>query len=139
MGSQFQENFEQLTGPQLLDAYNAMAGTIGHRPRTCRFRSREEGIRLCRAIHKRVPVLPLASAGDNPKEVISDGRVIHLLVTSNPRREGTAAHGYFEKLVNGETVGQYLSKFQTDKERRDARQWLGYSRNQGYIKLGEPA
>jgi len=57
----------------------------------------------------------------------------------NPRREGSLSHDFFEEMVDGRTVGEYLDQFD-DSERRNASQWLSNSIAEGHItiKYGEP-
>jgi len=61
-----------------------------------------------------------------------EGAVIRVLVDDNPRRAGTDAHKYFAAMLGGVSVEKYLDKF---PDRRKARQWLGNTVRDGYVKL----
>lgn len=72
-----------------------------------------------------------------PHKVSQSGRmmdqsIIRVLVDSNPRRKGTDAYSYFTKMMGSPTVEKYLHNFQ---DRRKARQWLGNTIRDGYVKL----
>jgi len=53
---------------------------------------------------------------------------------ANPRREGTEARRYFDAMVGGPTVGEYLAKFPT-ADHRKAIQWLWNTCRDGYAEV----
>lgn len=128
------QDFTRLSGPELLDAYNSMAGIVGRRARLARFRSREEGVRRCTELSSRVPLVSLKGEDEADRRETEDRKIV-MLTTSNPRQEGTFAHRTFECLMQSNTVGEYLAMFEDGKARDDAKQWLNRTRNQGYLQL----
>lgn len=61
-------------------------------------------------------------------------QVIRVLSETNPRREGTDAHRYFEAMTGGPTVGEYLAKFPS-ADHRKALQWLWNTCRDGYVTV----
>jgi hypothetical protein len=55
----------------------------------------------------REPGVPRAPRGDSAALM---GKTIKVLEKKNPRREGTALHGLYEKLKDGETVAKYMER-----------------------------
>ena len=53
---------------------------------------------------------------------------------ANPRRDGTDAHKYFDAMVGGPTVGEYLAKFPA-ADHRKALQWLWNTCRDGYAEV----
>lgn len=59
-------------------------------------------------------------------------RVIKIVATENPRREGSQAHAHFEKMRGGITIREYLSRF-SEADQKVARQWLWNTVQDGYV------
>lgn len=132
-----EQDFSLLSGPELLDAYNSMAGVANRRPRTARFSSRAEGIRRCEELSRLVPMVALKGESPDQRRETED-RIIKMLADSNPRRVGTFAYRAFEAMMQSQTIGGYLALFADGQERLDAMQWLNKSRQQGYLRLLSP-
>lgn len=127
-------DFAAMTGAQLVDAYNSLAGLLNKPTRTSKFSDKEEGIARCREMQAQVEAMVPEPTAEPKKPRVSHSKVIRLLVSKNPRREGSDAHAHFEKMRGGITVGEYLAKF--DKAQRSvARRWLSNTVNDGFAKL----
>lgn len=64
----------------------------------------------------------------------ANDRKIKIKTRTNPRREKTAAHKYYDAMAKCKTVGEYLGKFK-GKNRRDALLWLNASTRQGHVEI----
>lgn len=62
-------------------------------------------------------------------------RVIHRVTLNNPRRPGSDAHKYYEEMVEGRTVQEYLDKF---PDKTKAAQWIWNTARDGHVELKEP-
>jgi hypothetical protein len=56
------------------------------------------------------------------------------VLCANPRRPGTDSHRFFEAMVGGPTVGEYVAKFKGDDQKKAAR-WLANTVNDGFAKI----
>ena len=116
-------NFDNLTGAELLDAYNTLCGLTGDPPRKAKFHDREQGIARCEALQAKLPQPPPTKAPpvvERPS-LARLAKRIRLQGGDNPHREGTRAHKYFEAMRGGPTIGEYLDKFE---DRDDANLYL---------------
>jgi hypothetical protein len=137
--------YSKMTGQQLLDAYNAMAG----KPRKSKFHTREDGVTACEqlwALQK--PVVEIkkdnggkAVAKDNGVKKKNNGGSaklalkITLVTKDNPRRDNTDAFRHFEAMRGDITVGDYLAKFKPE-DRRKAAQWLSNTVRDKFARVG---
>jgi hypothetical protein len=125
-------DFSKMSGAELVDAYNSLAGLTGQAPRTSKFSSKSEGVLRCQELQVRVDAM--APTPPAPKTSLKHQKIIRLLVGGNPRRPGTDAHRHFEAMVGSPTVGQYLDKFEAT-DRACAARWLWNTVRDGYAEL----
>lgn len=144
-------DFKNMSGQELLDAWNAMAAT----PRKSRFHSIHEGIIACEDAWKNsqhaaaVAARQISEHPEDRQEAPRSALVkkpvkekqpsrlqmrISRVTRQNPRRPGTAAHAHFEEMTDGRTVGEYLEQF-APEDRRTAAQWLGNTVRDGHVKV----
>lgn len=126
-------DFSAMSGQQLLDAHNSLAGLLGRPTKRAKFQSKPEGVRRCQELQAQVDQMTPAPTA-TPRKRASHDKVIRLEVTENPRREGSDAAAHFEKMRGGITVGEYLSKF-PKPERAVAQRWLTNTVRDGFAKL----
>lgn len=128
-------DFASMSGSQLLEAYNSLAGLTGRKQRSSKFQSKAEGAAACaqlqREVDKKKPVDP-DPPREGPKSKLRHSKVIRLLSDRNPRRPGTDAHRHYEAMAGGITVGEYLAKFE---DRGLAARWLWNTVRDGHAKL----
>jgi hypothetical protein len=133
--------YNKMTGQQLLDAYNAMAG----KPRKSKFHTREDGVAACDqlwALRKPVAEIPKKAEAkkDNGVKKSNGGSAklalkITLVTPVNPRRDNTDAFRHFEAMRGDITVGDYLAKFKPE-DRRKAAQWLSNTVRDKFVRVG---
>jgi len=130
-------DFTKMTGTELVQAYNALAGLTGDPPRKAKFHDRSEGIARCQALQEKLPQLPESKPPPTMAASVTPSRhrlqkVIRLTQSENPHRPGTRAHEYYEGMKDAPTIGQFLDKFE---DRDDANLYLWMECRNGNAKV----
>lgn len=132
-------NYDEMTGPQLVQEYNRMAAEKGMTP-VKKFTDLKTGIRRCKILADgSIPAAVKAveekkPTAEKPKASGRHARVIRTTYSGNPRRKGSDAFLHYEAMKGGLTVGQYLAKFAKEDQQR-ASQWLWNTIRDGYAEL----
>jgi hypothetical protein len=82
-------SINELSGPQLVEFYNARSG----KPAIKKFRTRADGIARCKKL------APPPANRKNSRTKFGAGVVIEVIKTVNPRRSGTRAWATYEELL----------------------------------------
>lgn len=121
-------NYAAMTLDEQLAAYNEMSET----KRKSKFKNAAAGAAALEAEWNRLNPTKEAGSGRTPKDA---AKKIKVVTAENPRRKDSAAHGYYEALRGGGTVGEYLAKYPDPTLARDARLWLNYNVRDGHVEL----
>jgi hypothetical protein len=122
-------DLQGLTMKQLIGRYNAAAAKTGGKP-VKQFHDRKAAAKAIQKIEAKLP----AGKERNTKRAAMK---IVVLAKENPRKEGTDARDYFERLKASATVGDYMNHYKPKgkKATRDARLWLYFNIRDGHAKL----
>jgi hypothetical protein len=119
-------DYDNMSGPDLAAAYNAMAKTLG-RGQVKKFRTLADGVKRCRE-------LSALSARKNSKAKFGvDTRI--QVVNGNPRREGTKAHSLYEKMASFVINNPNAPLAEVMAETGYRRQDFDWDRDRGNIKV----
>lgn len=121
-------NYAEMTLDEQLAAYNEMSET----KRKSKFKNATQGAAALEVEWNRLNPTKEAGGPRTPKDAT---KKIKVVTAENPRREGSAAHGYYEALRGNGTVGDYLAKYDDPVLARDARLWLNYNVRDGHVEL----
>jgi hypothetical protein len=125
-------DFASMSLAELLAAYNETAIN----KRKAAWPNKEEGIRRAELEWTRHqaavnnPPMPKVrrTRNDWPLKVTGD----------NPHRLGSRAHLFFEAMKESPTIGDYMRRYSTAEDVRDARIWLNVHRKGGRIDYQRP-
>lgn len=131
-------DFSAMKLTELLAAFNLYST----KPRKAAFGSKAEGVKACEkayAAHEaqavadkpakaaKAPKAPKAAKSTKKAGGTRSDRAEKLIVVDapqNPYRVDSLAYAHFAKAQKAKSVGDYLSKFDEGKPRRNASQWL---------------
>lgn len=123
-------DYDTMSGPQLTEAYNAMAVKLGKKT-IKKFRTRSDGIAGCK---KLLPLTEIMKVRKNGKAKFGSAMRI-TVAAENPRRKGTLAYSLFEKMSNfvASNPQAFLSEVMAATGYR--RQDFDWDRERGSIKV----